>query len=212
MKLVRYSLLFFFLLFFIFWGTRYITVKEYYGDIWSHIQEDVFIDDINQNLMLGSSSIKKLYSEKFLPCGAWLNRGIGGATIEHISTYASMPFAKIYPKHILLYSAENDIALGIPIVQIEQELTNLVQALREKYSSSKIHLIAIKPAPKRKEFHFLFSQMNKKIDTLANKHTNVFFHKPARPFKASDFQADGIHLSDTGYLNFIGNFQTHACN
>lgn len=114
-----------------------------------HIAEDGFFSQRQNNLMLGSSSIRRLYSDRYLACGTWLNRGIGAALIASIERYLRISPLTISPANILLYAGENDISEGGRVESIVDSYTQLIGHLRDNYPQSNLHVIAIKPSPSR---------------------------------------------------------------
>jgi len=171
----------------------------------SYIIEDFFIDHADKNLMLGSSSIKRLDHLKYLSCGSWVNRGIGNSVIEDLSRYVDFTPLSIKPKIILLYAGENDISRGINTETTINAMKALIDTLIEKFPESSIHIIAIKPSPKRelfwKDFHVVNGNVKKYVQSL----NSVFFHshfKQDNKNKSLNFVADGVHLSDNGYRVF----------
>ena len=72
-----------------------------------YMLEDVTTKHGSKNLMLGSSTIKKIDQKQYLECGTWLNRGIGNSYISNLSNYLKISPLSISPPKILLYAGEN---------------------------------------------------------------------------------------------------------
>lgn len=69
-----------------------------------YVHDDLLQPASNHNLMLGSSSIKRLSAETYIPCKPWTNRGIGNARTSDIFRYISLSPLAINPEHILIYA------------------------------------------------------------------------------------------------------------
>ena len=80
----------------------------------NYLVQDYFSPPSATNLMLGSSSIARLVSEKYLDpaCGAWTNRGVGSSTIKDTLRYLRLTKANESMNKVILYLGENDLATG----------------------------------------------------------------------------------------------------
>ena len=170
-----------------------------------YIFEDVNTKHGSKNLMLGSSSIKKIDQDNHLACGRWLNRGIGNSSISNLSNYIKITPLSIKPSKILLYAGENDISNGISISEATSAYKKLIATLTEKYPESDIHVIAIKPSPARQAYWDKFSDFNDRLEVDLEDRKHLFFHshhKGDKGYNSSSFSLDGIHLTEQGYEVF----------
>lgn len=158
------------------------------------------------NLMLGSSSIRRLDVTLLSDCGSWLNRGIGNSIIPDLRRYLRVSPLAISPSRILIYAGENDVARKRSVQESFEEYVLLLDQLIEKFPTAQIHMIGIKPSPSRKAAWEGFSALNDKLQQYAQLHERLFFH----PFNVSDethlkslFTTDGIHLTRQGYQTLI---------
>ena len=168
-----------------------------------YILEDATTEHGSKNLMLGSSTIKKLNQKKYLKCGTWLNRGIGNSTIANLRTYLKISPLSISPSQILLYAGENDIDRGLSVRETTTIYHKLISTLRLKYPDSSIRILAIKPSPKRHQHWNKFAALNDTLEANAKDMENVTFHtnpKGETGFDISSFIDDGIHLTEEGYF------------
>lgn len=174
-----------------------------------YILLDISLEDKHYDLMLGSSTIKRLNKNKYLVCGTWLNRGIGSSTISNLNTYIEMTNLEITPAKILLYAGENDISRGMGVGEAIDSYKKLIQKLLDKYPGSDIHAVAIKPSPNRREHWEDFAAFNNAVDLYAGKLNGLYFHRQSKgqpDYSPASFIGDGIHLSNVGYNTFTSGF------
>lgn len=175
-----------------------------------YVYQDFFVEaDKPNNLMLGSSTIRKIDSKKFLACGPWLNRGIGNSTLSVLENYLSITPLAIIPAKILLYAGENDISRGDSIESTIHSYKELIQSLLVEYPGSDVHIIAIKPSPKRRKYWESFGIVNSALDVFSTESNNVYFHSYSNQeegYGLSSFASDGVHLSEEGYSVFTTGF------
>lgn len=174
-----------------------------------YMLEDVTTKHGSKNLMLGSSSIKKLDQNKHLACGRWLNRGIGNSSISNLSNYITISPLSINPSKILLYAGENDISNGMNTSEATSAYKMLIANLTNKYPDSDVHVIAVKPSPTRQAYWSEFSDFNDKLEAELEGRKYLFFHshpKGDTGYDSSSFSFDGIHLTEQGYEVFTSGF------
>lgn len=173
-----------------------------------------FFKDTNNNiemdLMIGSSSILRLESNTFLKCGNWINRGLGASTLIDTKRYINhSPSRAIYSK-ILIYAGENDLANNQPVNAVFTNYKKLLSILKSKYREANIHILAIKPSPVRHELFSSFENLNKKLYIHSLNSEKVFFHSFKWPkqdnFISKYFTNDNIHLSSLGYIALTKEF------
>ena len=184
---------------------QFVVDDEVQSSTLSYLIDDAMIDGGNRDLMLGSSTIKRLNQHQFLKCGFWLNRGIGNSTISSLRSYLSLTPLSINPSKILLYAGENDISKGISVTETIEAYKRLVKILLNKYPGSKLHVIAIKPSPSRRIHWNEFSMVNNSLEIYAKEFSQVYFHPHptgSKGFNRESFENDGVHLTDQGYSIF----------
>jgi lysophospholipase L1-like esterase len=182
-------------------GTKVMTTST------KHLLVDLVSHRHETNLLLGSSSVAHLDVKRLLHCDRWLNRGIGGATLRDIVSYLTLTPLSIQPSAVVIYAGENDISSGLTIRQTVAEYRQLLDLVSERYPDSEIHILAIKPSPKRRNDWPRFIAVNTALRQLSRKLSRYHFHQPLWPEAAMSarllFQADGIHLTPAGYALFL---------
>lgn len=186
-----------------------VTNNEVTSTIIKYIFLDLSLGHKYYDLMLGSSTIKRLNKNKYLACGIWLNRGIGNSTISNLNNYIEMTYLEIKPSKILLYAGENDISRGASVDETIDSYRKLIQILFDTYPDSEIHTIAIKPSPNRHEYWKEFIIFNDAVEKISNKVDRLYFHqlpKGQPEYSAASFISDGVHLTNEGYYTFTSGF------
>lgn len=172
-----------------------------------HTLANMFADVVEgryaHNLMLGSSTMRKLDPALIGDCGRFSNRGIGRAGIDTISNYLRMPFKRWSTNSILLYAGDNDVARdGLDAVETTQRYQGLVDRLLIDYPQSTLLLLEIKPSPKRLNYHQEYRKINSSMEHYARKNQRVFFIETGWDDVLLSgrevFQDDGVHLNALG--------------
>lgn len=178
-----------------------------------YVLEDLILRHKSYDLMLGSSTVKRLNASVFLECGNWLNRGIGSSTIPDLNAYLQMSYLEIEPSIILLYAGENDISRGFDTEETIVLYKSLIKNLLDKYPNSDIHAIAIKPSPSRVRYLKDFILFNDDVEIFADKLDKFYFHRQPegqRGYSQISFSIDGVHLSNQGYKTFTSGFNNEC--
>ena len=179
----------------------------------NYLVQDYFSPPSATNLMLGSSSIARLVSEKYLDpaCGAWTNRGVGSSTIKDTLRYLRLTKANESMNKVILYLGENDLAKGTDFQTVLARYKTLLQALSEKFKNATVNIVPVKPSLSRMSTWATFQSLNQRIEELSESHEKLVFHNPEWMDvyrSGSDhethpwFLSDGVHLTHAGYLAF----------
>lgn len=178
-----------------------------------YLVEDSTTNHGIKNLMLGSSSIKRLEKLDILKCGPWLNRGIGSSRITSLIRYLKFSQLAVEPSIVFVYAGENDLSTGLSSAEVFDQYKALIQQLGEKFPESDIHIIGIKLSPRRRSRRESFMAVNAMIRAYANDQPGIFFHPtpgPETEFDEIGFLDDGVHLTEQGYRLFTSGFN-EAC-
>ncbi|MCO7223483.1 GDSL-type esterase/lipase family protein [Pleionea sp. CnH1-48] len=169
------------------------------------------IDDLQhkhgpKDLLLGSSSVEFLPHESGILCGSWLNRGIGQSQLADVIRYLRWSPLSISPSRIFIYAAENDLSFGLEVATTMKHYQQLVDTLRQRFPSSLIHIVAIKPSPARAQDWGIYSQFNHQMELWARQQEKLEFYRPewqSPKHEVAVFREDGIHLTPYGYSLLI---------
>lgn len=168
-----------------------------------------------RSLMLGSSSMLRLDPQKYLLCGEWLNRGIGGSSIRDIDLYLSLTPLYEDPPMVLIYAGENDVSNGEHYSSVLSAYKELINKLYYRFPKTELHIIGIKPSPKRDGHRDQFNAINREMANYTATLNNAYFH----PFPEDSgghekvlFHQDGIHLTHHGYVAFTSGMNRKCRN
>lgn len=97
---------------------------------------------------MGSSSIRMWKDmESYFPGFTVINRGFGGSGLNDAIRYADDIIIPYHPKQVVIYTGENDIAMGdTSSAVILQRFTRLFKKIRNNLPDAHIVFISIKPS------------------------------------------------------------------
>jgi lysophospholipase L1-like esterase len=159
-------------------------------------------------LFVGSSTIRmwRNISDDFRQVPVVINRGFGGSTLADCDHYVRELVIQYQPRQVMVYAGDNDLAEGRSPEQVLESFKHFVSAVREELPSAQITYISIKPSPARVSLIAGIRDTNKLIgDYLASVpnaryidiHTPML--GPNGETRPELFQADMLHLNETGY-------------
>ncbi len=160
-------------------------------------------------LFTGSSSIR-LWStlEQDMAPLRVLNRGFGGAHMDHVVHFADRIIRPYAPRALVVYAGDNDIGAGKTPEQVEADFRALVLHVREDRPDLPIYYLTIKPSRLRWKLWPSMHEANQRIAALAAADPAIRVIDVATAMierggggepPASLFALDGLHLSDEGY-------------
>jgi hypothetical protein len=190
-----------FIFIFIFLSITYMKKNQLSAyQILDYVYQDLFISNVDSNLLLGTSSIKRLEDTKDFSCANWINRGIYNANLHDIINYIKITPLTINPKKIIIYAGENYIVQGHSVQKTVDLYQSLLKLLLKKYKDTQFHIYAIKSAPAREKYRSNFNELNHKLKSLYINEANVFIHQ--RKFISNNttsiFSDDAVHYSSFG--------------
>ncbi|QNL48216.1 hypothetical protein H8S90_15575 [Olivibacter sp. SDN3] len=134
-----------------------------------------------------------------------LNMGFGGSTYKDCLYYFDTVFAGVYPKNIVLYGGDNDIANGETPTAILNSFKALVNKIQGKYPNQALAVISIKPSLSR--LHLLpdiirtNNMLQQSINRIGGSYIDVFslmLNNKKQPRKEL-FLEDDLHMNAQGY-------------
>lgn len=180
---------------------------------WDDVQTIKQFDNIynppkNPVLFVGSSSIRLWDNlEKTFAKYDALNRGIGGAEVNHIIYYAEDIIFPYNPREIVMYIGENDLVVkGTTADSILTRTKRLFQVIRSKLPDIPIVYFSIKPSPSRATYLDMAREANELIKNYINTQKNITYvdifnpmlNKVGKP-RTELFIDDMLHMNKKGY-------------
>ena len=164
-------------------------------------------------LFVGSSSIRLWRTlEADLAPVRVLNRGFGGAHMDHVVAFAPRIVTPYAPAVIAVYAGDNDIGFGKTPARVVADFERFVALVRDSGSRAPIFFLAIKPSRLRWDRWPDMAEANRRIAALASADASLHYVDVATPMldaRAPDddtgpppsdlFLFDGLHLSSQGY-------------
>ena len=160
-------------------------------------------------LFTGSSSVR-LWSglESDMAPLRVLNRGFGGAHMDHVLHFADRIITPYRPRALVLYVGDNDIGAGKTPGRVEDDFRALVDHVWKAQPKLPIYFLTIKASRLRWSLWPLMDEANALISAIAAKDprlhvidvsTAMIERGDGGPPPAELFLFDGLHLSEQGY-------------
>lgn len=156
----------------------------------------------------GSSSIRKWESLQTdmapLPV---VNRGFGGAIIKQVTHYTGKMIVPLYPKLVVFYCGENDIANDkYPAEMPLNDFKAFTKNLHSRLPNTGVLFISLKPSPLRWKWWPKFRETNRLIKEHISKEKRMWYvdvseamlGRNGRPIPEL-FGSDSLHMSPAGY-------------
>ena len=141
-----------------------------------------------------------------------LNRGFGGAHLEHVNHYLDRIVLPYRPRAVVLYAGDNDLAAGSGKTpeRVVADFDAFVAGVHAALPDARIYFVAIKPSRLRWEQWPDMKRANDAIATRCSADPRLVFLDVATPMLGADgrprgelFAFDGLHLSDAGYALWV---------
>ncbi|MET0307717.1 MAG: GDSL-type esterase/lipase family protein [Sphingomonas sp.] len=154
---------------------------------------------------IGSSSMRN-WTTLATDMAPWdaRNRGIGGATMDEITSRFENETPGPLPRAIIYYAGENDIAFGVSAEQAIAQLRAFIAAKRRRMGQLPLLLMSLKPSPTRWDDRPTQASYNAAARRIAETEQDIGYidivpsllidGKPG-PF----YVDDGIHMNAAGY-------------
>jgi lysophospholipase L1-like esterase len=181
-------------------------------------QDSIAFPKANSILFVGSSSFafwKTMQDDlKEYPV---INRGFGGSELSHAILYADKIILPYRPKQVVIYSGENDIAVGnMNADSVKLRFTKLFRIIRMNLPKTKISYISMKPSPSRIHLKSEMMKANQLIKDFLKKQRNTSFvdvfplmlDKQGNP-RQELFLNDLLHMNPDGYEIWVKELKKH---
>jgi hypothetical protein len=169
-------------------------------------------------IFYGSSSIRLWHSlyedfKKYDP----INLGFGGSTLEAcVYFFSRIIQPSFYPKHLIIYAGDNDLGDGRKPVEVHKYFVELCNQINTQFGDLPLSYVSIKPSPSRWQINEAIKQTNSLIKDTIDMHPNMHFVDVHNKMLGQDgrpvvqyYDADGLHLSDAGYIVWKEVLLTH---
>ena len=191
------------------WVKKLYVEDENFGQEIAVLKRRSIQKQQQQNLVVfyGSSTIR-LWDQlqKDFPDHHTLNLGFGGAFIHSLSSNFENLFQGLHPKAIVLYLGGNDLSFSLSSKEIIDQIGLFVEMVHQKFPSTKIFNISIKPYFERQELLDVIQQINQGTFALSMQFT--YLHQihlyealidENHQIRSDLFLQDGLHLNKIGY-------------
>ena len=178
------------------------------NDIQNFEQNDATnFPDTGAVLFTGSSSIRMWSSLKEDFSGlSVINRGFGGSEMSDLVYFAERIILPYKPRHIVIYSGDNDIAAGKTPERVLADFKKLIELIHAQLPETRITLISIKPSIARWEKVEQMRIANELLKQYIESHSLLSYVDIFTPTIGADgnprqelFLEDGLHLNAAGY-------------
>lgn len=155
---------------------------------------------------VGSSSIHRWTSlDRDMAPWETENRGINGAVLTDIlPRFANIKPGEGHPRALILYVGENDIASGVPVRTVMQQLAQLFDLRDRLLPGVPVLLLSAKPSPGRVAFLGEQRLLNAATQQFLPHMRSAHYGDITTPLFAGgklgdNYQADGVHMNAHGY-------------
>ena len=157
-------------------------------------------------LFVGSSSVRIWKTNEAFPEYKVINRGFGGSQVSDLLNYYDKIVLKYKPSVIVLYSGDNDTAVGKSSEIIISDYQTFIDRTHEKLPGTPIVILSIKPSGARWNLWPRMEKTNSMLSILAGKYKQVYYldlagcllDKDGMPEK-DYFLGDNLHMNEKGY-------------
>ncbi|MEA1787423.1 GDSL-type esterase/lipase family protein [Arenibacter sp. GZD96] len=154
----------------------------------------------------GSSSIRLWNDlEQRFPDAHIVNTGFGGSEASDLLAYSEPLILRYKPKKVFIYEGDNDIANKKRVNVVLTDFQKIIATIHQHNPNTQIVLLSAKPSPSRWHLRRRYKRLNRKIETLAQRHSAVAYAniwdvmlENGRP-KAFLFTQDNLHMNAQGY-------------
>lgn len=169
-------------------------------------------------LFVGSSTIRMWTNlqQDFRQVPVIINRGFGGSTMADCDFFAQQLVTQYKPRQVLVYAGDNDLAEGRTPAQVLESFAHFVRTVRTELPTTHISYISIKPSPSRLALLPKIRETNGLIADYVRANPDLRYIDIFNPMLSADgmprselFQADKLHMNDTGYQLWQGIIASH---
>ncbi len=162
-----------------------------------------------QAILFAGSSSFTLWKDvqDYFPDFTIINRGFGGSTLPDLIRYADDIIFPYFPKQIVIYCGENDLASCDTILPelVAARFISLFTLIRSQLPDVKITYISMKPSPSRWNLADRFVMANQLIREFIESRSNAgFVDIWDKMLNEDDLPDPGLFLDDMLHMNAKG--------
>lgn len=179
---------------------------------WSEIeafqkQDSLAMPAKNGIVFVGSSSIRMWKdAEQTFKKYQVINRGFGGSTLADANTYLDYLVFPYEPRQVVIYSGENDVAMGVSATETFNRFKTLATNIRAKQPEVPLVYLSMKESPSRQQYRDTLLKANRMIkDYIATMSKSVYVDVNAKMLDKNGntrpelFREDMLHMKKPGY-------------
>lgn len=158
-------------------------------------------------VFVGSSSIRmwKSLSADMAPLPV-LNRGFGGAHMEHVVHNARRVVTPYAPRAVVVYVGTNDLGAGKSTEQVAADFRRFLEIVHADLPEADVWLLSMKPSPLRWSGWPVQQELDGRLRALAEADPRVRFVETGATLLGPDgtpdgdlYRVDSLHLNGEGY-------------
>ncbi|UJP64918.1 GDSL-type esterase/lipase family protein [Mongoliitalea daihaiensis] len=158
-------------------------------------------------LFTGSSSIRFWKELTNLPSDQpILNMGFGGSRADDLTRHLEALVIPYQPSKIFIYEGDNDLADGMPSLQIMNEFFGITQRIHTAFPKSTIYILSPKPSISRWHLKAEYEELNNLLKLFTEGQPYLEFIDLWSPLLNPEgepnpdyFIEDKLHLNEKGY-------------
>lgn len=169
---------------------------------------DINVKSDDNFVFLGDSITEQYNLKEYYENIPTVNSGVGGNITRNILDDMENRVYKYNPTKVILLIGINDIASSIEVNDVFNNITTIINEIKENRSEAKIYVESLYPSRKDfngTEYNDKINQLNEKLEKKY-KDTDVVYIDINSHLKGNDGQlkkeytTDGLHLNTQGYI------------
>ncbi|MCH2173443.1 GDSL-type esterase/lipase family protein [Myxococcota bacterium] len=159
----------------------------------------------NGIVFTGSSSIRlwDTLADDMAPLPV-LNRGFGGAHMEHVVHNAHRIVTPYEPLAVVVFVGGNDIGSGKSASQVAEDFRSFLEIVRAELPDTDIWLLSMKPSKLRWDKWPIMQELDVALRAFAQSDEHVRFVNTGEVLLGPDGTPDDVYIFDGLHLNAVG--------
>ena len=182
--------------------------KPFEGEIKAFAKSDSIVAPLQGKIVFaGSSSFAKWKDiNQYFPGYPIINRGFGGSNLLDVILYVNETITKYKPKQVVIYCGENDITSsnGVTGKIVLERFRLLYLHIREKFPTTDIYYISLKPCPLKWEMRERILDANYRIADFCKKQKHTYFISIWNQMLINSKPNPSLFINDSLHMNIKG--------